>query len=555
MCGVYGGHIGAIRTDASDVLKHRGPDQFGEVRLVDGRERPFQFGSTRLNIVCGENIVLPMQIGGATIAYNGEVYNWRELRAELEKLGAVFQTRTDIEVVLQAYLHWGSDCLSKFNGMFAFAIWRNGKVFFARDRLGKKPLYFYRDTKDFAFSSEIKGFGRIRQRESADYHDYMRAYRTDTPYVDIFELPPGHFAHLDTATMALEIEAWWTFPEYKGDITKLDDAAEEFISLFRSACETRLLSEAPVTGFLSGGIDSTLIQTVCKFPKTYTVQFDELSETIDEASLVETFSQAVGFDAEILRPTKQDLHDKIDAIAYHAEFPLGSTVLPLFMLSERVRADGYKVVLSGEGSDELFNGYYRNELLLEEEDIVQRHLAGPYSNLASSYYGHPATRAARMFARGNEQNVEFFEDVCTKRWVEDAPLAHNLANVEATAFLPEKLMMADRMSMASGVELRNPFLDHRIVDFSVRLAPNLRWLDGKGKAVLRRALEMLGGDAVRPIVERPFKHGLPAPINAWFFETGGFDRQGWESLMIRNIVKHLHSARTSVPEISKSVQA
>ena len=162
MCGIYGGHLDRLAPDAEQRLSHRGPDQQGFVDVSDPHGHPLRLGQTRLNIVDRHDVPVPLTIGDATIVFNGEVYNWRDLRAQLETLGHIFKTQTDTEVVLAAYLEWGSACLDRFNGMFAFAVHQGAHLFLARDRMGIKPLYFAADRSGrFAFASEIKALGAL----------------------------------------------------------------------------------------------------------------------------------------------------------------------------------------------------------------------------------------------------------------------------------------------------------------------------------------------------------------------------------------------------------
>src|SRR5213592_1267092 len=158
MCGIFGGTPELVSSSAEVLLRHRGPDQHGRLVVESRHGAPVLIGETRLNVVYKEDVPTPMQIGDATIAYNGEVYNWLELRRELEALGHVFETPTDTEVVLRAYLEWGPSCLDRFNGMFAFAVWHDDRLFLARDRLGKKPLFYTHGSDGFGFASELKCF-------------------------------------------------------------------------------------------------------------------------------------------------------------------------------------------------------------------------------------------------------------------------------------------------------------------------------------------------------------------------------------------------------------
>src|SRR5206468_167404 len=183
---------------------------------------------------------------------------------------------------------------------------------------------------------------------------------------------------------------WWSFPEHTGELDDEECAVDEFIEVFRDACEIRKLADVPVTLFLSGGVDSSLIQAILRLDVTYTVQFEEFRGVIDEEAYVAEYARAFGFEARIVRPTKADFLETFSDLARFIEFPVGSlSVLPLFCVSRQARRDGFVVALSGEGSDELFNGYYRHELLLREEAALGAELAGPYGPLVRRYFGSP----------------------------------------------------------------------------------------------------------------------------------------------------------------------
>lgn len=541
MCGLYGGHLNLIHSDAANILHHRGPDQSGQKVLQDGQGRPFLFGNTRLNVVDHHDIHLPLEVDDAVISFNGEIYNWRDIAAELKSLGVPLLTGTDTEVALRAYLHWGPDCLKKFNGMFSIAIWQNHTLFLARDRLGKKPLFVMEKDNSIAFASELKGFQGLTYRGDEDSHDLNFRLSDETLFENIRNIRPGTYAILDSRSMHWETVTWWHFPDYDGSITHFDDAIDEFIELFSDACNIRCIADVPVTAFLSGGIDSTLIQLILKLDRTYTIQFDEFEGLIDEEPLVQGFAEQYGFDAQFVRPTESDLFTSIDDIAHHIEFPLGSTIFPLFCLSRQVRSDGYKVVLSGEGADELFNGYSRNEFLLQEDAIIQSHRKGAYKRLADQYFGTALSRLVKMNSRGGVYNPEMLTECFKNIWNNKVPMGHNISVVESLIYLPEKLIMADRMSMAHGVEVRNPFLDHRIIDFSTKLAPHLRNIKGRGKPILRGALERLADGQIPDITNRSEKHGMPAPVNWWLFKRHDFERRDWDAFLLQKFLNQLEA--------------
>ena len=197
------------------------------------------------------------------------------------------------------------------------------------------------------------------------------------------------------------------------------------------------------------------------------------------------------------------------------------------------------MALSGEGADEFFNGYYRNEILLEEDNFVQRYLNGPYRHLTNRYFGTRLERECRMASRGGLGDVTQLMEFLTPLWSEESPLAHNLSVVESLIFLQPLLTMADRMSMANRLETRNPFMDHRIVEFSTKLTPELRYANGHGKYLLREALKTVLGTDRLGITRREVKHGLPSPVNTWMLKKNNFDRTDWNGMILGECLRQM----------------
>ncbi len=238
-----------LMDNAALLLVHRGPDQQEKVTLTDRRNDPFEFGMTRLNIVERNDITIPFEARGTYISFNGEIYNWREIREKLKEKGVRFDTNTDIEVFLNAYLEWGPACLNLFNGMFAIAIWKEGELFLGRDRLGKKPLFYYSDADGFAFASEIKAFSRL-ELEEVELCQKMEFYFDEfAPFQNVKSLRPGEYMLYDSSTRNQKLTKWWSYPKYEGSISDMDTALKEFIPLFEDACRLRKMADVPVYPF------------------------------------------------------------------------------------------------------------------------------------------------------------------------------------------------------------------------------------------------------------------------------------------------------------------
>jgi asparagine synthase (glutamine-hydrolysing) len=480
-----------------------------------------------------------MTKGDAVIAFNGEIYNWPELREALEAKGHRFETPTDTEVVLAAYLEWGPACLERFNGMFAIAIWHDNKLFLARDRLGKKPLFYTHDSRGIGFASELKALNDLNFAEVPICTALEFYFDSFTPFSNVKSLEGGHYLTYDAIQNDIRIERLWSFPAPTSEITDPNEAVDRFIELFSDACKVRKVADVPVTIFLSGGVDSSLIQAILKVDVSYTIQFEEFASTINERQLVLEFGERLGFEPRIVVPTRDEFLGTFSDLARHIEFPVGSfSVFPLFCLARAAHRDGFVVALSGEGADELFNGYYRNELLLREQEELAPDFAGPYGTLCARYFGSPFERFCRMASRQGLAGVPLLLDYFGKSWDPKRSLGQNISYLEATVFLQPLLVMADRLSMGSSLEVRNPFLDYRIVELSAKLADDLKYRDGHGKWVLRQALKKLVGSDLG-ITKRTIKHGLPAPVNQWLFKSSAFDRKDWNHVLLGECLKQL----------------
>lgn len=542
MCGIFGGSLDLVSPNAAELLRHRGPNQQGQIYVQSAAGTPFLMGATRLSVVDKHEVPTPFTRNDAVLSYNGEVYNWRDIRRELETLGHRFETETDTEVVLASYLQWGPKCLERFNGMFAIAIWHDNALFLARDRLGKKPLFYTHTRRGLGFSSELKAIRNLTFAELPICSALEFHFDEFTPFKDVKSVKPGEYTLYSPDTNRLTTYTWWRFPEFTGEIRDPKTAITAFLDLFTDACQVRRLADVPLTIFLSGGVDSSLIQALLRFDVSYTIQFEEFRDTINEQDFVEEFAREFAFEARIVTPHKEDFLQTFEALARSIEFPVGSlSLFPLYCLAQAAHRDGFVVALSGEGADELFNGYFRNELLLAEDRQLQPDLSGPYSTLCNRYFGSPLQRFCRMALRRGPEDLPLLNDFFGQRWSDQRSFAQNLTVLETEVFLQPLLVMADRLSMGNSLEIRNPFLDYRIVEFSARLHDDLKYRDGQGKWILRQALREVVGPNLG-IANRRLKHGLPAPVNQWLFRSGAFDRKHWNDILLGECLKQLAMA-------------
>lgn len=542
MCGIYGGTPDLISENAAMLLHHRGPDQQGEVVVHARNGVPLVIGQTRLSVVYKKDVPTPMQRDGAVISFNGEIYNWGDLRRELEGKGWRFTTPTDTEVALCAYLEWGPRCLDRFNGMFALAIWHRDRLFLARDRIGKKPLFYTHVRGELGFASELKAIRNLELEEVPICQALEFYFDEHTPFRDVKSLRPGEYLYYTPATGEVSLQRWWRFPEYEQSIDDDEAAVTRLLDLLSDACRIRKIADVPVTIFLSGGVDSSLIQSIIRCDVSYTVQFAEFENTINERDYVLEFAERLRFEPRIVTPTRAEFLETFSDLARFIEFPVGSfSVFPLFCLSRQARRDGFVVAISGEGADELFTGYYRNELLLREAAEIEPDVNGPYATLCRRYFGTDLERFCRMASRQGLAGVPFLVEAFDRYWDPRRSFAQNLSYLETTVFLQPLLVMADRLAMGNSLEVRNPYLDYRIIEFSTKLSDRLRYRNGQGKWLLRKALKRVVGTDLG-ITRRRIKHGLPAPVNHWLFKSSTFDRKDWNHILLGECLKQLAQA-------------
>ncbi|MBI4702657.1 MAG: asparagine synthase (glutamine-hydrolyzing) [Deltaproteobacteria bacterium] len=540
MCGIFGGIGAHFDEQALARLRHRGPDQASLVRENLPGGAVLTLGQTRLNVVVREDIELPVRIGQAAILHNGEIYNHLELRAELEGLGWSFRTKTDTEVALAAYLQWGTESLERLNGMFALAIWDGEKLVLARDRMGEKPLFYRSLPGRFELASEIKALGEL-EFVSQDVFDLFEfCFDQYTLYRDVLSLPPGHYLVYDPGRGTCDVRSYWDIEHrVEGKIADERQAVERFIELLEDSVRLRMRADVPISMFLSGGIDSALVARLSGVREAFTCQFEELRDSIDEQSYAADLAARLGIELHVVTPTRDEFLERLPQLGYHLEMPTGSfSVFPLFCLAERARGHGYKVVLSGEGSDELFAGYARSEFLLGEELDVSSPKRRPYAAMLRRYHGDGLDRFCRMASRSGLGGAALMKMFLGRSWSPRKSLLDNVCYVESRLFLQPLLQMGDRMAMAHGVENRCPFLDHRLVELAFSLADSLRLRDGVGKWIVHEAARRLLPAGAR-VLSRPVKHGLATPVNLWLTGRHGFDRKYWNAVLTAECMRSL----------------
>jgi asparagine synthase (glutamine-hydrolysing) len=549
-------------------IRHRGPDDQG-LYHTDYRLRPpydaqpgIALGHRRLSIIdlAGGHQPLANEDNTVWVVFNGEIYNYVDLRRRLEGSGHKFRTDSDTETIVHLYEDEGPDCFSHLAGMFSIAIWDSVKrrLVLGRDRLGKKPLVYRAEPGRLTFASELKSLlqvpGAPRDIDPSaidEYLTYQYIPHPNTIFKGYKKLPPGHVAvwHDDR----MEVRPYWQ-PDFTAERAISEaDAAERVRELLTSAVQTRLRSDVPLGAFLSGGIDSSLIvalmqQQAGERVKTFTIGFP-IAE-YDESSYAERVAQHIGTDHRTLR-VEPDAVKILPQLAYHYDEPFAdSSAVPTWYVSQLTR-EHVTVALSGDGGDELFAGYSRYRAValgdwFDQIPLVRQFVASPlwqsvpssakqksklrqFKRFASSLTLGPERRYIDWISIFNEtRRAELYNEEFVTQLPNSDPAGFLLTNWKRTkgrdavtaasltdlvTYLPCDLMTkVDIASMAHGLEVRAPFLDHRLVEFAASLPARLKYRRGKGKWLLQRAF----GDLVPAEVWQRPKMGFGVPLDHWF---------------------------------------
>lgn len=558
MCGILGwlgshGPQDATRFEvALNRLAHRGPDDSG---VWSGQD--ILLGHRRLSIVdlsaAGHQPMVD-PASGAVLNFNGEIYNYLELAEELKARGHRLVTQSDSEVLLHALIEWGEDALPRLNGMWAFAFWspHRRQLLLARDRFGVKPLYYRNGKGGFAFASEPKAllslFPEHREVDENTLLDFLGnnlLYARDRSfYKGIALLPPAHVGVYEPASGAFKTRKYWSYPEGVDRQLQENAALEQFTALFEDAVRLRLRSDVPVGVTLSGGLDSTGVLAAASGaaarPMTCFTSVYSDSEQ-GERHWAELACRAV--DAPLIpvaAPQDQWL-ETLRTISWHMDAPgYSPAVYPLWHLMKRARAERVPVLLEGQGADEALAGYPQYAVLdllgyLRNGNGGPRRLAGVLSRLSGLRRTFGLAGAATWIAREvspamlrwHRRRVGFQALMRPDVEVPERPALpgsgadparDRLVEDHALNILPGLLHYGDAMSMAHGIESRNPFLDYRLVEWMFRLPPRLRFNHGETKWVLR---DYLRGHGQQAIGNRPDKKGYPTPVGAWLAGAQG----------------------------------
>ncbi len=512
MCGIAGIYGAGDIESMARRLAHRGPDDEGLYR-----SGPVQLVVRRLAVIDLETGHQPLSNarGNLWIAFNGELFNYIELRCELEKRGHRFLTRSDTEVVVTAYEEWGAACLQRFIGMFAFAIWDGGTLFLARDRLGEKPLFYARHRGSFLFASEIKALlVEVPAEPNLDerFPVLEAALEPETLFKGIYSLEPGHW--LTYNGRELEVRAYWSLPEGPEDPRPQDELVEELRALVQDAVRLRLRSDVPVGLFLSGGLDSAMLGALAHPHEVFTCRLP-YGPAFDEYEYARSVAAALGADLTTVTVTPRDFQQELPRIIWHLDQPIATASSAAEFALARAARDHVKVVLGGQGADEIFGGYVRYVLLTEERRLAEAELLHDYHPLARLLWGagvfaEPAERYFQLLRRGSGSAavLQLVRQIFARR----GALVDRMGAVDLALTFPSLILMNDRAAAAYGLENRSPYLDHRVVEFAFRLPPHAKINGLTTKAILRQAAR---GLVPNQIVDRQDKKGLGLPVRRW----------------------------------------
>ncbi len=520
----------AVLTRMLARIAHRGPD--GEGRYVQGHAA---LGHRRLAVIDPAGGAQPMTDATLVLVCNGEIYNYKTLTAELTAKGHHFSTRCDSEVLLHGYREWGDALPVHLRGMFAFAVWdaAAGRLFCVRDAFGIKPLYYAQcEDGTLLFGSEIKAFldhpsfkKELNEAQLPLYLSFQYSPGEDTFFKRVKKLLPGHCLVLDAA--GLRTFCWQT-PDFAPGAPLSSAALEHAL---RDSITAHLQADVEVAGFLSGGVDSALIAALARPARTYTAAYREVRYS--EAAPAQTLAHSLGLGSTVCRITAGDFFAAVPAVQYHADEPLAdAAAVPLYLLNRRAAKDG-KVLLSGEGADELFGGYnsYRQGLARWALPRPLRKLIGAAADrlpggpgvnflrrmaapLAARYYGPTAVfteREKRKLLR-HTFPAPVPAVLAAPWWPAGTDPVIAMQTVDLHLWLPgDILLKADKMSMAHGIELRVPFLDREVFSLARRL-PRVQKVDHHRTKLALRAV------AARLLPVRTAqapKRGFPVPLRNW----------------------------------------
>lgn len=562
MCGIFG----IINTNKRPVdqkelkagikkIQHRGPN--GNGLCVSGH---VGMAACRLAIMDKSDAsIQPFVKRKLILTFNGTIYNYKELRKELEALGAEFDTNGDTEVVLEAYSMWGQKCLQKFNGMWAIAIYDldKQKIFFARDRFGIKPLYYTNCKNQFSFASEIKAFTALEDWEShsnmetvGKYLVYgMQDFGSDTMFKGCHHLPAGHSAEYHIESDEMLIEQYYSPSAEQSNPLSEDECIAKFSALLKDSIRLRAVSDTRIGASLSGGIDSSSIvgflSRMIRDPQSFSVVFPH--ETIDESIYIHDVVKSAKADSIFISPSMEEIWQTMDQLVYIQDEPFSSASIGAqYLLFKSVHETGVQVMLDGQGADEILCGYesFLASALKNIDDPLDKsvYLWEIFKNSGVSIPEAASKMLAQKIRSKSRKPTWLMPDINPIEQIEDFNTSDTSKRLLTKMGLQALLHYADRNSMAFGIENRVPFLDYRLVDFCLSLHDNQKIINGHRKWLLKESAK-----AVLPksVYNRKDKIGFETPQKKWMNQNRQFVKNE-----LTKAVKHL--AEIIDPSILKS---
>ncbi len=543
-----------------NLISHRGPDDSGQWVHPDGT---LGMAHRRLSVIdLSSKAKQPMTDGNNNwIVFNGEIYNYKDLRRRLE---GNFRTNSDTEVILKAYQKWGKECVKYFRGMFSFALWdeSQNELFCARDHFGIKPFYYWQSESGFYFASETKAllpFIKSLNPDLGGLKDYLTfqlCLGKKTMFKNIFQLEPAHL--MTISKKGIEIQKYWDV-NFEPDFSKNENSFnEELKEIIKDSIKAHLISDVPVGAYLSGGYDSSAIASIANNLVTdnkligFTGKYTEYGSSFDESFYARQVAKMGKFEIQELEINSQNFLENIQKVIYHLDYPVaGPGSFSQYMISQ-LASKSRKVVLGGQGGDEIFGGYTRY-LIAYFEQCIKAAINGTYKNgnfvvtyesiipnlkSLSNYtpllkqfwkeglfddmhnrYFNLINRAPNLssfvdwellegYSSRNTFNKIFYGENVKKESYFDL-----MTHFDFKTLLPGLLQVEDRMSMAHGLESRVPLLDVRIVELAAKMPADIKFKNGEMKYIFKKAIKEF---IPKSIYKRKDKMGFPTPVNNWF---------------------------------------
>ena len=543
----------------NDLVAHRGPD--GEGYFFKNN---FSFGHRRLAIIdLSKDGSQPMNIDGYVITYNGEIYNYIEIREELIKLGEVFETNSDTEVLLRSYIKWGKKCLNKLNGMWAFAIFDpiTNQIFCSRDRFGIKPFYYLSNSKNFVFGSEIKQLlsflkvKKLNRKIAADYLVYgFEEHTNNTFFKKIYSLSGGSYLIYDLNNNTFNINKYYNIDSSK-KILNNNLSIKKFRKTFQKSISLRLRADVDVGFCLSGGLDSSSIVAFASSIKRNSnskigaIHARSSYHKNDESEFAKIVAKYSKINLSIVTPSQDDFDDLLFKLTKLQDEPFGSPSLFMqFKVFEEAKKKGYKVMLDGQGGDELLLGYeryfssiWRNLNFIDK--IYELYKISKNNRYNIFYFLGVLLYFNFSFIRKKRQNKKWkflkkeFRNLSDSKHInlisKSQKKINDLKKIEYQYFtLPHLLKYEDRNSMFHSVESRLPFVDYKLVELSYKLPLKLLLKDGYSKYILRKITKNYLDDKVRL---RKDKFGFESPDDIWLKNRKRFNKLIYSSKILNKI--------------------